>query len=116
MTDNGLTDTKGYSLVIATAGSKDNARSIAKLLVELRLAACVQMIPIESVYRWNEGICEDAEVALVIKSRTELFEAIKIAIKENHPYEVPEIIQVPITDGLPAYLNWIDDCTREPTP
>jgi len=116
MTDNGLPESKGYSLVIATAGSKDDARRIAKLLVELRLAACVQMIPIESVYRWNEGICEDAEVALVIKSRADRFEAIKAAIKENHPYEIPEIIQVPITAGLPAYLTWIDYCTRETTP
>ena len=116
MTDNSLPDHKEYSLVIATAGSKDNARSIAKRLVELRLAACVQMSPIESVYRWNEGICEDAEVLLVIKSRTDRFEAIKAAIKENHPYEVPEILQVPISDGLPAYLAWIDDCTREATP
>jgi len=101
-----------YSIIIVTAGNKEAAREIASLLVERRLAACAQMIPIESVYSWQGKICEDSEVALHIKSRTALFDEIKAAIKEIHSYEVPEIIQVPITDGLPEYLAWIDENTR----
>ncbi|MCL2602129.1 MAG: divalent-cation tolerance protein CutA [Treponema sp.] len=100
-----------YSLVIATAGDKAVARKIAGLLVERKLAACVQMFPIESIYSWQGEICEEGETMLCIKSRTALFGEIKAAIRENHPYEVPEIIQVPITDGLPEYLQWIADCT-----
>ena len=101
-----------YSIIIATAGDKEAAVKIARLLVERRLAACVQMLPVESVYRWQEKICQENETALIIKSRTALFDEIKTAIKENHSYEVPEIIQTPITNGLPDYLNWIGDCTR----
>jgi len=101
-----------YSIIIATAPDRESAKKIARLLVEKRLAACAQMIPIESIYFWQNKICEDSETALFIKSRTALFDKIKAAIRENHTYEVPEIIQIPITDGLPEYLKWIDDCTQ----
>jgi len=99
-----------YSIIITTAGSKVAAKKIANVLVEKRFAACVQMFPVESVYFWQEKICEDDEVALFIKSKTALFEKIAEAIKANHEYEVPEIIQIPVTNGLPDYLKWIDEC------
>ena len=85
------------------------AKSIAKLLVEKHLAACVQMLPIESVYIWQEKVYDEAEIILFIKSKTELFDKIVTVIRESHPYEVPEIIQVPITGGIPEYLKWIED-------
>ena len=100
-----------YSMVITTAADKESAMSIAKLLVGKRLAACVQMFPIESVYFWQGKICGDNETALFIKSKTNLFSEISAVIKENHAYEVPEIIQIPITGGLAEYLAWIGDCT-----
>ena len=100
-----------YSIIIATTADRESARKIAALLVERRLAACAQMFPIESIYFWQGKICEDNEIALFIKSRTALFDEIRAAIRENHAYEVPEIVQIPITDGLPEYLNWIGDCT-----
>ena len=100
-----------YSMVVTTAADKESARAIAKLLVEKRLAACVQMFPIESIYFWQGKLCDDNETALFIKSKTALFSKISAVIKENHAYEVPEIIQIPITDGLPEYLAWIADCT-----
>jgi len=81
------------------------------MLIKQRLVACVQMLPIDSVYLWKGEICEDGEVMLFIKSKTELFSEISAAIQENHPYEVPEIVQIPITDGLPEYLQWIGECT-----
>jgi len=102
---------KEYSLIITTAASKESAKKIAGLLVERRLAACAQMLPIESIYFWQGKICEENETALLIKSKTVLFDKIKATIKENHSYEVPEIIQIPITDGLPEYLKWIDNNT-----
>ena len=101
-----------YSITIATCPDKDSAKSIAGLLVESRLAACVQMFPIESMYIWQDKVCDESEIMLLIKSKTELFDQISALIKAGHPYEVPEIIQVPITAGLPEYLNWIEDCVK----
>jgi periplasmic divalent cation tolerance protein len=99
-----------FSMIISTYPDKESAKHAAKLLVEQRLAACVQLLPINSVYRWNNEICDENEIMLLIKSRTDFFDKIATAIKENHSYEVPEIIRLPITNGLPDYLNWIDDC------
>ena len=99
----------GYSMVVSTCPDKAMAKSIAGLLLERRLAACVQMFPIESVYWWDGEICDDSEVALFIKAKAENFARISDVIKANHSYEVPEIIQIPITDGLPEYLKWIGE-------
>ena len=97
-----------YSIITATYPDKESAKRTAKLLVEQRLAACVQIFPIESVYLWQGEICDECEVMLLVKSRVALFDKIVAVIRENHSYEVPEIAQVPITDGLPEYLKW--DC------
>ena len=102
-----------YSIIISSFGDKDSAKKAAKMLVEQQLAACVQLFPIESIYLWKDRITEDDEVVLLIKSKTERFEEITTFIKKIHSYEIPEIIQIPITDGLPQYLNWIDDCVGE---
>jgi len=101
-----------YSMIISTYADKDLAKEIAKTLVEQRLAACVQMFPINSVYLWKDEICDENEIMLLIKSRTDLFDKIAAAIKAHHPYEVPEIVQIPITDGLPEYLSWIGECVN----
>jgi len=101
-----------YSISITTTADKDSAKEIARLLVGRRLAACVQMFPIESIYFWQDKVCADNETTLFIKSKTALFDEIKAVIREAHAYEVPEIIQIPITDGLPEYLKWIDASTR----
>jgi len=101
-----------YSVVITTYPDKESAKQAAKLLVDRHLAACVQMLPVESVYSWQGKVCEENEITLYIKTKTALFEKIAALLKENHSYEVAEIIQVPITDGLSDYLKWIDDCTE----
>ena len=111
----------GYSMVLSTCGDRETAAAIAKMLVGTGLAACVQMLPIESVYLWKDKVCEEGEIMLFIKSKTDLFDEISAKIKQCHPYEVPEIIQIPIVNGLPEYLKWIDDCTitgreRQPRP
>ena len=73
----------------------------------------MQIFPVESIYVWQEKICDNSETALFIKSKAVLFDRIVAAIKENHEYEVPEIIKVSIIDGLPDYLKWINDCTED---
>ena len=99
-----------YSIIISAFADKETAKKTAKLLVEQRLAAYAQLFPIESVYLWKGEICDENEIMLFIKSRASFFGKIVAVIRENHPYEVPEIIQLPITDGLPEYFNWIKDC------
>jgi len=101
-----------YSIVITTYPDKESAKRIAKLLVDRHLAACVQMLPVESVYSWQGEVCGENEITLHIKSKTALFEKIASLIRENHSYELPEIIQVPITGGSADYLKWIGDCTE----
>lgn len=102
-----------YSMIIATFPDKEIAKKIAKLLVEQHFAACAQLLPIESIYRWKDEICDESEIMMLIKSKTDMFTKIALAIQELHPYEVPEIIQIPISAGIPDYLNWIEDCTNE---
>ncbi len=95
--------------ILCTCSSDEEGLKIARLLVEKRLAACVNIIqPVRSIYRW-QGKVEDApEVLLVIKSRRPLFEELRKAIATAHSYQVPEIIALPIIDGAPSYLDWID--------
>jgi periplasmic divalent cation tolerance protein len=101
-----------YALITATFPDENSAKSTAKLLVERRLAACAQLFPIESIYSWQGKICDENEVMLLIKSQTALFDEIAATIKENHSYEVPEIVQIPLTDGWPDYLQWLEDSTK----
>lgn len=89
--------------------SAESARRIARHLVEARLAACVNIIPgATSIYRWKGVVEEAAEWMLVIKTRRDRFDALRTELAAIHGYEVPELIAVDIVDGLPAYLNWID--------
>ena len=103
-----------YSIIITTFQDKQSTREFAKLLVETRLAACAQIIPIESVYFWQDETISNNETMLIIKSKTDLFDKISSVIMEHHTYDVPEIVQIPITGGLPEYLKWIGDSTANP--
>jgi periplasmic divalent cation tolerance protein len=95
--------------VVTTAGTKADAQAIANALVERRLAGCAQIIgPITSTYWW-QGEVETAEEWLcVIKSRQDLYERLEAAIREVHPYDVPEILAVPVIAGSKDYLRWLD--------
>jgi periplasmic divalent cation tolerance protein len=101
-----------YSVVITTAGSKEEAEKLANALLEQRLAACVQVTQIKSYYTWKGSVNVDDEQVLLIKCKRLDFADIQKCIKENHSYEVPEIIEIPITAGLPEYFNWISEVTR----
>lgn len=85
------------------------AEALAMALVTERLAACVNILPIaRSVYRWQGTITHAAEVPLVIKTTAARYAALEAAIHAHHPYELPEIVAVPVTHGLPEYLVWVD--------
>jgi periplasmic divalent cation tolerance protein len=96
-------------IVFSTCGSEEEAVRIAKRLVEGRVAACVNLIPrIRSIYRW-EGKIEDAgEWMLVIKTSHERFEALRTVLEAAHSYELPEVLALPVLDGSPGYLAWLD--------
>jgi len=97
-------------LVFCTAPDADTARRIASALVEYRLAACVNLLPgIESLYRWEGKVVSNKEVLLMIKARATDYPLLETRIRALHPYELPEIIAVPLTAGLPAYLDWIQN-------
>lgn len=106
------TRTSGALVVLTTLPDQETARSLARRLVEARLAACVNILaPCESVYRWQGALQQDGEIPLVIKTRAEHYPRLETFIRENHPYELPEIVAVEIAAGLPAYLGWIADET-----
>ena len=96
-------------VVLSTCGSEEEAREIARGLVEKRLAACVNVTPgIRSIYHWQGAIEEDSEYLLAIKSRRDLFEQLRAQLEKAHSYDVPEVIALPVVDGSAAYLNWMD--------
>ncbi len=83
------------------------AQSLARQLVERRLAACVNRMRIDSTYRWQDGIEDEPEMLLLIKTTRARQAEVQQAVLEAHPYDVPEIIAVPIADGSDAYLQWL---------
>jgi periplasmic divalent cation tolerance protein len=99
-----------YIQVTTTVDKKRTAKDIAKKLVEQRVAACIQIVPVKSTYRWNNKIEHKKEFLLIIKGND--FKKIGKAIKELHPYEIPEIIATPITAANKEYLDWIDKETQ----
>ncbi len=101
-------------LVFTNFPDRASAERLAGLLVERRLAACVNILaPCRSVYRWKGAVQHDEEHPMLIKTTAERYGALEQALREGHPYELPEIIAVPIEGGLPAYLDWV---TAETTP
>ena len=99
-----------HCVIFITAGSKEEADKISRGLVESKLAFCVSTLPkVQSTYYWEDKIHVDKEFLLIVKTRQDQYEALETWVKNNHSYEVPEIIALPIEQGLPAYLNGIDD-------
>ena len=96
-------------IVLSTCPSREEAERIGKAIVEARLAACVNLVDgIHSIYLWKGEMEQNTEVLLVIKTRRELFNALRERLSQMHTYEVPEVLAVPVIDGSPAYLDWID--------
>jgi periplasmic divalent cation tolerance protein len=100
-----------YGMLLTTLASRDDAVRIAKLLIDEKLAACVQLLPIESFYVWDGKTQNEKEVLLLIKTRTALFEPAIARIKAVHPYTVPQIVGTQFLVGFQPYLDWIDTAT-----
>ena len=99
-----------YIVVLCMIDTYEAAKSIARTLVESKLAACVNIVPqITSIYSWKGEIVEDNEFLLIVKSKSEAYDKLESEIKELHSYEVPEIIAFDINKGLPEYLRWIEE-------
>ncbi|RXK89096.1 divalent-cation tolerance protein CutA [Chlorobaculum sp. 24CR] len=103
----------GYCMVITTVPEREEAEKLARGILENRLAACVQLSGISSFFFWEGQIQDDNEVSLFIKTTIKRYAELESYIREYHPYDVPEIIQLPITGGSPEYLAWLDATTGE---
>lgn len=96
-------------VVLSTCETQEEAAAVAHHLVELRLAACVNIVGnIRSIYRWKDAIEDAAEWLLVIKSRRDLLPALRLEIERKHSYEVPEVLVLQVIDGSASYLSWLD--------
>ena len=98
-------------VVTTTAATRDAAERLAETLLERRLAACIQLAPIDSRYLWEGRLVREAETLLTIKTRPDLYLALEAAILEAHDYEVPEIIATLAVEGSADYLRWIAETT-----
>jgi periplasmic divalent cation tolerance protein len=100
-----------YCMVLTTIDSEALAETLAQQIVQAQLGACVQVQPIKSFYMWKGEAHRENEFLLTIKTRSALYPQLQAFIRERHRHETPEIVQLPITAGLPDYLAWIADNT-----
>lgn len=99
-----------HLVVFSTVGRAEDAERIGRALVEGGLAACVNVLPaVTSIYRWKGKLEKEEERLLVIKTRADRFDALREALVALHPYEVPEVLALPVVDGHQPYLDWLDD-------
>ncbi|MEE9493365.1 MAG: divalent-cation tolerance protein CutA [Gammaproteobacteria bacterium] len=104
-------DSQSHQLVFSSVPDRNSGKQIATILVKEQLAACVNLIPeILSTYQWDNGIQHDEECLLIIKTRADVYKDLQTRLQQLHPYELPEIIALPICTGLPDYLQWINTC------
>lgn len=106
-------DLPALAIVQTTVASADQAERLAATLVQDRLAACVHLFPVTSTYRWKGSLERAAEVVLQAKTPADRVPALMDAIRTHHPYELPEIIVIPIHHALPAYAAWIRSETSD---
>ncbi|MGR9012134.1 MAG: divalent-cation tolerance protein CutA [Gammaproteobacteria bacterium] len=100
-----------HLMIFCTCPDKDAAEKLARLLVEGNIAACVNILPgITSLYKWKGQVETAEECLLLIKAHKDCYQVIETTLRNHHPYDLPEIIAVPIERGLPEYLHWIDSC------
>ena len=100
-----------YCLITVTCATRNDAEKLAAGILERRLAACVQLSEITSFYEWKGELRNEPEVLMLIKTRQGLYSTLESYVVRHHPYEVPEIVQISIENGLGAYLGWIDEVT-----
>lgn len=98
-----------YSIILTTCPNSEIAKNLAMSIISKKIASCVQIKQIDSIYFWENKICEDMEYQLIIKTKKSLYEEVEKYIKENHPYEIPQILEIDISRGNKEYLRWIDE-------
>ena len=101
-----------YIAVMITAANDDEASMLGRTLVQEKLIACANLLPVNSIYCWKSELCEEVEVTLVCKTVSTNLERIISRVKELHSYEVPEIVALPIIGGSQDYLNWVEKSTQ----
>jgi periplasmic divalent cation tolerance protein len=109
---NGMNMAHDSTVVFSTA-PVDKSDSIARMLIDKRVVACVNVVPVRSYYHWNGEFCDEQEHLLIAKTTKEKTGDVIAAIRGIHPYEVPEIIALPLIDGYPPYLEWVKKETRD---
>ncbi len=98
-----------FSIVYITAGDMEEAKKIGRTLVEERFAACVNIFPITSIFRWKDNIDEAQEFGIIVKTKTQKVKEIESRVKELHSYEVPCVVSFNIEEGSADFLKWIDE-------
>jgi len=101
-----------YCVILTTTPTANEADRLAEMLVSRRLAACVQISNITSCYMWQGKVAREAECLLFIKTASHLYQEVEATILENHSYEIPEVIQLPVTQGSERYLGWVGENTK----
>lgn len=101
-----------YGMLLTTVANKDDAKKLAEMLLKEKLVACVQVFPVESFYTWKGETANEAELLLLVKTKSSHFEEAIRAIKAIHPYETPEIVGTNFVAGFEAYFGWIDEVTK----
>lgn len=101
-----------FCSIYITAGDEAEASRIGRILVEEKLAACVNILPVNSIYRWEEGIVEEGEAVMFVKTRRELADRVIDRVKALHSYDVPCTVSFIIDKGNADYLQWIEDSTQ----
>lgn len=103
-----------HQLIVTTCPDEKSAGAITQALLERRLAACVSRLPaVQSSYEWKGEVCHEQELMLLIKSHGDHYPELEKTITELHPYELPEVIAIPIENGLAPYLAWVDQQTEQ---
>jgi len=103
----------GPVVVLSAIGTQPDAEKVGRALVDERLAACVNIVPVVvSIYRWKGAVEQEGELLLVIKTMAARLDALKARLMELHPYELPEVVVIPIVGGHGAYLEWIAEQVR----
>ncbi|HEY8459015.1 MAG TPA: divalent-cation tolerance protein CutA [Blastocatellia bacterium] len=110
-----MAETADALVVLTTLENHEDGERLAGLLLESALAACVQILPpMTSIYRWQGAIERASEILLLIKTTRDAYPRVETVIKENHPYQTPEIIALPVAAGLADYLSWLRDSVKNP--
>jgi periplasmic divalent cation tolerance protein len=104
---------QNVQVAMCTIDSRTAAEALAQALLERRLIACANLVPgVESIYRWQDRVEKSSEVLLILKTTTDRAEELKTAVSELHPYDTPELLLLPVTEGLGKYLAWVEKETR----